>query len=337
MDWFERLTGFRETSWGETRSRLAMQGDRLISRDTAKSWGAGRFELPSLEELRARRSERPGANRALRLTIAQGDVGDLHGDPANAGALFQVASQFNALEMIGPNVTPEEGVTRYQNDPTQGPVCAVAAGAATIYRNYFVPCGGGEGQTATRQLDALADLGAEIGRRLDLPVRALWEMRNGYCLSGASMLAPVTRLLRRSSEDERDALRGALRIGLHWDVEVTRAPGPTRPVVSQAFCSALPISYCDAPPAAWEPFARLVLEAAYEATLRAATLNLRRGGSSRVFLTLLGGGVFGNEEAWIFDAIARAVETAAREPLDVRIVSYRDPSPQFREFVAAYA
>jgi hypothetical protein len=36
------------------------------------------------------------------------------------GALFQVASQFNALEMTGPSVTPEDGVTPYQGDHTQG-------------------------------------------------------------------------------------------------------------------------------------------------------------------------------------------------------------------------
>ena len=63
--------------------------------------------------------------------------------PENAGALFQVASQLNLLEMTGPEVTPEDGVTIYQDDRTQGPACAIAAGAATIYRNYFAPVGGG--------------------------------------------------------------------------------------------------------------------------------------------------------------------------------------------------
>ena len=62
-----------------------------------------------------------------------GDVRALHGAPEHANALFQVASQFNLLEMVGPEVTPEDGVTRYQGDKTQGPACAIAAGAATIY------------------------------------------------------------------------------------------------------------------------------------------------------------------------------------------------------------
>ena len=42
----------------------------------------------------------------------------------------------------------------------------------------------------------------------------------------------------------------------------------------------------------WFPAA---LEAPYEATLLAAT----RSGIEKVYLTLLGGGVFGNDPAWI--------------------------------------
>ena len=80
----------------------------------------------------------------------------MHQASEYSGALFQVASQFNALEMTGFEVTPEHGVTRYMHDRTQGPACAIAAGAATIYRNYFVPLAGGVGQTAQRQLNGLA-------------------------------------------------------------------------------------------------------------------------------------------------------------------------------------
>src|SRR6202790_4074637 len=90
----------------------------------------------------------------------------MHRSPENTGALFQVASQFNLLEMVSPTVTPEQGVARYQNDHTQGPACAIAAGAATIYRNYFAPVGGSYGQAADRQLDGLADLGEALSEAL---------------------------------------------------------------------------------------------------------------------------------------------------------------------------
>ena len=86
------------------------------------------------------------------------------------------------------------------------------------------------------------------------------------------------------------------------------ASGEPRPLVSQAFCSALPVSYTPVPAAHWEAFAVLVLEAAYEATMLTAILNAQRGVSNIVLLTQLGGGVFGNESAWIESAIRRALE-----------------------------
>ena len=62
--------------------------------------------------------------------------------------------------------------------------------------------------------------------------------------------------------------------------------------------------------ATWEPLASLVLEASYEATILAAEeARVRHGGadgSDKLFLTLLGGGVFGNKISWITDAMERA-------------------------------
>jgi hypothetical protein len=45
--------------------------------------------------------------------------------------------------------------------------------------------------------------------------------------------------------------RGKLRIGVHSDVAVTAGEGEHRPVVSQAFCSALPVAYTSMPSAQW--------------------------------------------------------------------------------------
>jgi len=78
-------------------------------------------------------------------------------------------------------------------------------------------------------------------------------------------------------------------------------------------------------------FARLVLEAAYEATLLAGLLNARQSGSNIVYLTELGGGAFGNDREWIHDAIRRALRLFARSPLDVRLVSYRTRSDALEE------
>jgi len=174
MDWFERLTGFRETSYDDTRAKLRVVGRRLLSLTNGKSYGIGELELVSLHTLRDRRCSSGARRGRLKVSVVTGNVRQMHQSPENAGALFQVASQFNLLEMVSSTVTPEDGVTRYQHDPTQGPACAIAAGAATIYRNYFAPVAGGHGQTTGRQFDGLADLGNALGEALNVPVSALY-------------------------------------------------------------------------------------------------------------------------------------------------------------------
>ena len=127
-DWFTELMGFREDGCDATRSRLAVVGDRLISTVNGRRYGIGELALPTLADLRARVNP-TGAHRST-VTCQPGDARAMHAEPALAGALFQVASQFNLLEMVSQNVTPEHGVTGYAYDHTQGPACAMAAGAA---------------------------------------------------------------------------------------------------------------------------------------------------------------------------------------------------------------
>jgi hypothetical protein len=320
-DWFARLTGFAEGTWADTRARLAVEGDELVSRVNGQRYGIGQLELPSLAELRQRAGEQALPQGRPRLRIARGDARLLHRRAEFAGALFQVASQFNLLEMVSSEVTPEEGVSRYAQDPTQGPACAIAAGAATIYRNYLVPVGEGTGQTRERQIDTLADLGEALASATGLAVNELWTMRNGYALCKPAGLQAIDRHLAGLDETGRDALRRRLRIGWHRDVEVTDAPGSARPRVSQALCSALPVAYSRIPSLRWERFARLVLEAAYESTLLAGALNAARGQSDVVLLTRVGGGAFGNEGTWIDDSIAWALQRVEHLRLDVRVIT----------------
>ena len=76
---------------------------------------------------------------------------------------------------------------------------------------------------------------------------------------------------------------------------------------------------------------KLILDAAYEATLLTAVINASRTGVNVVYLTLLGGGVFGNEDAWILAAIERAFLETKSHGLDVRIVLYRQSKPTVAE------
>lgn len=333
MDWFERITGFREADYRTTQTRLRVEDGRLHSDASDASYGAGRLELVSLDELRRRRVAAPGK---LRLSLISADARELHRREASAGALFQVASQFNMLEMTGPSVTPERGVTIYEHDRTQGPACAIAAGAATIYRNYLAPVGDQIGQTASRQLDGLENVGAALAQATGLPVSKLWAMENGYALPDQLGLAAIGHALSSLSEAEFDRMRGLLRVGVHADVEVTDNPQRSGQRVSQVFCSALPIGYSRLRTEEWEPFARLVLEAAYEATLFCALENAARGGSRTAYLTLIGAGAFGNPLPWVLDATRRALDIFRATSLDVTIVSYGSPPSELVKLAADY-
>lgn len=316
MSWFEKLTGCVGESRESVREHLFIDGRRLHSRLNGKSWLCGELETPTLAQLRqrVRNIKRDLAPISVRNVV--GNVQHLHLNRANENALFQVASQFNLLEMTSPRVTPECGVGIYEHDFTQGPACAIAAGAGTIYRNYFVDINGRIGQTADNQIDCLSG----IAKLLDNSKQRLWKMVNGYALPSAEGLEEINRKLESMDEAALDAVRQALQIGLHWDTQVTL--GDASHTVSQSYCSAMPVAYTNHTKELWAPLAKLVLEAAYEATICAAILNVDRNRNNRLFLTRLGGGAFGNNPDWITEAISRSLELYSDSGLDVAIVSY---------------
>ena len=102
MDWFEKLTGFREMSYDDTRSKLKVEGSQLQSLINGKSYGIGELELVPLQALRVRVKSAGGLPGRLKVSVVAGDVRQMHQSSENAGALFQVASQFNLLEMVSP-------------------------------------------------------------------------------------------------------------------------------------------------------------------------------------------------------------------------------------------
>jgi hypothetical protein len=232
--------------------------------------------------------------------------------------------------MASPNAIPEHGVDRYEYDLTQGPACAIAAGAGTIYRNYFVKCNGQIGQTSNNQIDCLAD----IGKAFNNVNNRLWQMKNGYAFASMEGLIEIDNKLKSASESELDALRKLLRIGIQWNTEVTL--DNARHTVTQAYCSALPVAYSQHPSELWARFAQLILEASYEATLCAAILNSLENNSNKVYLTLLGGGVFGNEEAWITKAIFRVLKLNKMRDLQVFIVSYGHSKPHIQKLIQEF-
>lgn len=338
MSWFYQLFGFEENEFNETKTRFKLSKNKrhLMSRVNNREYTCGTFSTPSLKELKEQANDIDMIIGKPRVKhIVTDDIMLEHEKSENRRAMFQVASQFNCLEFSGPGYTPEMGITGYIHDATQGPACSLAAPAATVYRNYFT------NQTKEYQIDNSEDLHEYLKSIDDTITSDYWSVKNGYTNSTKDQLKNLKHILRKTSiiqnkkrgtfsEPEREKALSNLRVGLHSGVEV-RLPGRTTNKtnkVSQVFCSAVSCAYGNnmITKKEWEPLARLILDGAYEATLWAAAIEYSMGiGSGKVFLTMLGGGAFGNEPHWIEDAISRAILkiTNARLSLDINIVHFK--------------
>jgi len=126
----------------------------------------------------------------------------------------------------------------------------------------------------------------------------------------------------RSDDSFREELVAKIEVGVNWNVPIA---GDEDRNVCQIWASACPVQYCKHIRSSdWAPLGKVVLDGMYEATLGvAARLSRERGGGRvKVFLTLVGGGAFGNSMTWIHDAIERAVLKYRGENLEVYLVHY---------------
>ncbi len=274
-------------------------------------WEAGRFETPTLAELRGRaaaQARQPGAR--VTFSVMSGasplsDIGTLQGF-AEDGSLFQVASQFNGLEATDPYVAP---IADYLRDPTQGPRASISAFPGTFVRHYAAPRSNGHRvvQSEQDQLNLLEHFCRP----------GVAAVNCGY-LQTENVADPAT--FARLLEDEFDQLR----VGVHEGVEVVfgggwggpiRAPAPR---IAQVFTSTwagggysqgtLGVHHA--------PVLRQLQRGAYLGTFLAAAAL----GQRRVVTTMIGGGVFDNPAEIIWDAILWAldqVEAVVPTPLEV--------------------
>jgi len=320
----------------------------------------GKLRSESQEIIENNDSSDKGEISKLTFNTLIADVQSLHGKVENKFAIFQVASQFNCLEFVSPGVTPESGVTDYSNDRTQGPACCLCTGPAITYRNYLhyyedeIAVGisidseratARNGQRKERQADMLSDFSRKIGNNVDDNgggKGVFWDMKGGYAMSNSKRLQkiPWNKFLTDDSNhcNKYDELMQTLRIGIHEDIEVTHFGGfgikkiqNKDMKVTHCLCSAVPVSYNTAHSRAsdWEPLARIILKASYECVFHAAILNMMRHhnneectGSRKIFLTKVGGGVFGNRSSWINDAIIHCCQKFKKFNLEVCLVCY---------------
>ena len=94
-----------------------------------------------------------------------GDAKELHAKRCNAHSVFQVASQFNCLEMMDSSLTPQDGITFLSR--------------CTVYRNYFAT--DGDGQAGSGQIDCLSG----VGELLDNTGQQYWMEDAEWLLSAS--------------------------------------------------------------------------------------------------------------------------------------------------------
>ena len=306
-NWFQDLFGFVENSYSFVQKKIQVTEDRALGQQILRSlvngaeYIVGHFATPSLQQLREScllNPELQNLRGKLQLSVVVGDVSVLQALPENRFATFQVASQFNCLEFVSPSVTPEDGVERYVYDRTQGPACAISCGPATVFRNYFVKMPNGQvGQTHDCMINNLADFEKAVD---NTPSGRYFKVSGGYTLATSNSLMALNSYLKKLNANAQDTagtpkqkqqtdddsglnkLKDLICIGVHSNVQVTssnwgcftsvRERKPPQ-LVTQVLGSACSVSYSRASVGSWEPMARLVLEASYEATLWAAVSN----------------------------------------------------------------
>lgn len=359
--WFRNVFGFTESdNYDETQKCL----QHIRDPETGKINGVypGTFHQKPLAQLRHEAATAAAAclqKGSVRTTNVVGEAGAMHRDPSHRGSVFQAASQFNCLEFLNQNTTPEQGITGYIRDRTQGPACAVACPAGTAMRNYLVPWTDWRGkkrtgQTAQNQIDcsdpvqrALINVGrdskdpqlAPLEKHAPIPEsERLWTTKNGYLDSDPIRLRKASALIQavRVNKQKYSDLLGHLTIGIQENTDVTAfRSNNVVSNVTQVYSSAVAVGYsqCEDAPG-WADVAQLFLDATYEATLLQGVIEVANhyagGGTSdnapKTLLTKVGGGVFNNNTEWIVNAIKRGVEEASSYgvPVDAPIVHFRN-------------
>lgn len=338
FDWFECAFGFKEKSYLETK---AIFEEMIIETDGKylNKIKIGNFNLKNNLELHLELGTNTNLGKPKRgtyeiqtikspgiVTIQNiiADIKEIHKNKEmSENANIQVASQLNCLEMIDQDSIPEDGIQKYINDNTQGPICAISTPAGLAYRNYLY----NGGQIKDNQINLAKDF-FNFLKKYDSTIN--YEIKNGYLMFGNdNELIKINRILYKDHEIRKKA-RQLIQSGVHSEQGVFIRCTAYFHTVNHIYCSGLPILYNKLTYHLWFGISEIFLEAMYENSLLAACLNNKKLGKNRpCYLTHIGGGVFGMPHFIIKRAIQRACNIIAKNGLDleVKIVNYKTISP----------
>jgi len=263
MSWFDQLMGVSESSWDYTNI------PEMVSRK------AGDFYSPQVGYLLDRIIDNERHDNQVKPIHVWTRNGSFHHDHlfdtsslqvnGPSRALYQVASNFNCLEIAHESVSPFNGrfLTNLMVDSTQGPSAAAGCAAGTILRVVL---------HRQNPLNLLRDT--------NMP------FRNG-------------KVYRKNVVTDQPTDYRKIRVGLQTDVTALydRRRGHLSyhsdgPQIDQIYTSTC---ICNAVPSSNDPVCESFLRASYEGTYAAAIYRQ----SSRLVLTAIGGGSFNNNPVQI--------------------------------------
>ena len=311
MNWFIQTFGFEEISYQKTRQTFL----QMFYRENCKklnNMNIGEFNIYTNFYLRNNINFFSTGN--LNITNITDDIRNIHRNYKNA--TIQVASQLNCLEMINPYIRPENGITIYSQDNTQGPICSLCCPAGLAYRNYIY----NGGQTYNNQICLITEAFQYL-KSIDSYLN--YNIINGYLLiHNTTDLIKINNLL--DNNNVRQHFKNVIKSGSHSNQEVSNKVNHN---VNHVYCAGIPINYNNTitEKSMWSKLSLVWLEAMYENTLLIAIKNNYKLGTNQpCFLTKLGGGVFGMDDTIIIMAINNAINFIRQKKIfiDVYIVHY---------------
>lgn len=264
------------------------------------------------------------------------DIGAMQANEKFRNCLFDVASNFNALETTSPNEVVTSKFSLLQNyvgDRTQGPYASISAAPGLIYRRYFLneskfpndvskwehkPI---QKEYKNQYVNLLEDLTGEEEGKLRMS-------RGGYVQikEGTTPTEEDYSNIRIAYHSNIQVSHGSVQGWTHKRVANNDRQQPQ--IIDQCFSAAIDLGMSSGGlnmgfytrQGKWPSFcvnwAKTILNASREGILRAAFLK----GKKTVVLTLVGCGVFRNEHSWVAESMERMKDFIIRSGLNVILV-----------------
>ena len=335
--WFFELFGFIEDSKSVYKNiRCENLNNNIIihSLINDKKFNSGIF---SLRDISSFKNLTPKGNGKIHLIEGRGtsstkqeliDVLKSQSLPENNGSTYLAASNFNCLEFCHHGQTASLGITDYYLDITQGPYCALATGPSLLYRNYFVP------------IDD-KNIG-QLNKEINLLERTPIKIQHGYALIDSKNESK----LKNINWDDLNLFQ----VGIHQNCQVTMSRNKSNDfkifydsnqIVHHVYAAAFNYVNDVSPTPLNYKIGEKLLEAEYKLAVLSAWENSllfpNLLGSNKLYLTLLGGGVFRNPKEMIINSLIKFLDLIIESGLDVYIICYTESSTkQIKPLISKY-